>query len=112
MSVQFTDNSDKIMQEIEAAIGRGLRKATSSVHTAVQSRSKHPNAWKSHVDESGMSATIETTDKEAYFEEFGKGEYAIGEKGSQAPTRPLQSALIQKKHDIENAIASELKDLG
>lgn len=112
MSVNFIDNSDKIASLLEEAIFNGLSKAANILETETKSNGgKAAKKWQSRVSRDSMTATIDNTDnKAAIVDEFGKGEYATGEKGSIAPVRTLERAIASKRGAIEKAFADELKD--
>lgn len=113
MSVNFIDNSSAIKAMLEEALTNGLKKSAEIIHSATQANGgKAAKSWKSHVDTDNMTATISNDHPDAVVDEFGKGEFATGAKGSIAPVRPLETALVTKKHVIEKAFADELKDMG
>lgn len=113
MGMTFIDNSDKFKEMLEEAIANGLRKSADIIKSQAQANGgKAAKSWQSSVDTDGMTATVSNSDKNALVDEYGKGEYAIGAKGSVAPVRPLECAFVTKKHEIEKAFADELKDMG
>lgn len=110
--MQFIDNSDKIKSLLEEALFNGLTRAANIIETETKANGgKAAKSWKANVSRETMTATIDNPDqKNAIIDEFGKGEYATGEKGSIAPVRPLERALIGKRNQIEKAVADEIKN--
>lgn len=106
MSIQFTDNSDKIKALFESAIAEGLRETASVMQT--QANIGNKAGYTAHVDSD--SVTISSSKPEAIQDEFGKGEWATGEKGSVAPKRSLTRAAIGNKNNIAKIFAEKLKD--
>lgn len=113
MSMKFIDNSSAIKAMIEEALSNGLVKSAEMIQTATQANGgKAAKSWKSHVDTDSMSATVSNDHPDALIDEFGKGEYARGVKGSVAPTMPLERAYVHNKQAIKQVFADELKDMG
>lgn len=108
MGVKFIDNSDKITSLLESAIAEGLQDVSSLMQTQANSGGK--NLFKSHVDTVSNSVTVSSDKPEALEDEFGKGEYATGAKGSKRPKRSLSSAFTRNKGKIEKTFADKIKE--
>lgn len=106
--MQFIDNTDKIKALLESAISEGLQDVSSLMQSQTNSGGK--NLFKSHVDTASNSVTVSSDKPEAVEDEFGKGEYATGAKGSKRPKRTLSSAFTRNKGKIEKTFADKIKE--
>lgn len=106
MSIQFTDNSDKIKALFESAIAEGLQETAN----VMQSRANIGNkaGYTAHVGND--SVTISSSKPEAVEDEFGVGEYAVGAKGSKPPKRSLSRAMNENRSKIAHIFADKLKE--
>ena len=106
MSIQFTDNSDKIKALFESAIAEGLQDVSSLMQS--QANIGNKAGYTAHVDSD--SVTISSSKPEAIEDEFGKGEWATGAKGSKPPKRSLSRAVNGNRNKIANIFADKLKE--
>lgn len=86
MSVQFTDNSAKVMAALDEAAIAYLYEAGESLTSQVADNTRVgtgqlKNSWTYKVDESKGVTTVGSPLENAIWEEFGTGEYALNGDG-------------------------------
>ena len=133
MSVEFTDNSEKIKIILEQASVAGREAAAAEVESqAIQNTpvdtGQLKGAWGHVVDEKKIIATIGNTLENAIFTEYGTGEYALDNNGRKTPwryqdakgnwytttgkkpIRMLFNAFLTKKNTVIRIIEQHYKD--
>lgn len=90
MSVQFNDFSVQVQDAMNNAILNFLEEAGGEVEARAVRNSRVDtshlkSSWEHVVDEGERSVSIGSTDKNAIWEEFGTGEYALEGKGRREP---------------------------
>lgn len=82
----FIDNSDNIKAMLQDALIKSLYESGDIIKTQTQRNCRvdtghTKKSWDCVVDEGDMIATIGNPEENAYWEEFGTGEYAANGKG-------------------------------
>ncbi len=132
MSVQFIDNSARVMAELDDAVRAYLYEAGGELEAQVKRNTKVgtgqlKNSWTYNVDESKAECKVGSPLENAIWEEFGTGEYALngdGRKGGwtyqddkgnwhhtygKAPHRALHRAFTSLKPALINKLKEVLK---
>lgn len=133
MAVQFTDNSARVMEEMNDAIAAYLLEAGATMQRQAANNTRigtgeTAGAWDYAVDESKGEVTIGNPLENAIWEEFGTGEYALhgnGRRGGwiykdektgeyhhtygKPPNRALHNAFITKKSALISQAEEVLK---
>lgn len=86
MSVKFTDNSAKVIGNLDDAVIAYLYEAGGELEAQVKRNTKVgsgqlKNSWKYTVDESKGVCTVGSPLENAIWEEFGTGEFALNGDG-------------------------------
>lgn len=133
--VEFTDNSDKIIDKLEKQVLNWLEEASGEVEAQAVRNSRVDSgqlkgSWKHVVDEKNHEATIGSPLQNAVWEEFGTGEYAVDGNGRKTPwkyqdrkgdwhtttgkkpNRTLQRAMESKKGKIQKRLNQLLSEVG
>lgn len=88
-NVEFTDNSVRVIEELNDAIIAYLYEAGGELEAATKRNSRPvkygrhdvKNSWKYQVDEAESVATIGSPLEASYWEELGTGEFALNKDG-------------------------------
>lgn len=130
MSVQFTDNSARVIAALDDAVIAYLYEAGGELEAQVKRNSRVgtgqlKNSWAYKVDESKGECVVGSPLENAIWEEFGTGEYALhgdGRKGGwyyqddkgkwhhtygKAPHRAFQRAF----NSLKNALISRAEQV-
>ena len=118
--VSFSSNSEKVKEAVDNAVGRWLEETASVLESEAKERTgadtgRTRAAWTHITDSDAGEAVVGNPMKNALWEEFGTGEYALdgnGRKGGwsyedhegswhftkgKKPKRPLQRAFEAEK---------------
>lgn len=133
MSVEFIDNSAKIIHLLEEAATAGLEEAaveleSQAIRNTPVDTGQLKGAWGHVVDEKNMVATIGNALENAIWTELGTGEYAYENNGRQTPwryqdakgewhtttgkkpIRMLHNAFVTKKNAVIRIMERHYKD--
>lgn len=135
MDVKFTDNSVKVINDINDRFINALEEASGELEAQVKRNTKVKTgktkaSWKHKVDESKYEAYVGSNYENAIWEEFGTGIYAQNGNGrkdvpwvyqdesgkwhrtsGKKPRKALQKAFKSMKNRIKSFFVERFKDL-
>lgn len=133
MSVEFEDNTMRVINSLNEGILNFLEEASGELEAQTKRNSRvktsqTKGSWTHKVDKDNFSAVVGSPFENAIWEEFGTGEHAIhgdGRKGGwkyqdirgewhftrgKTPNRALQRAIDSKKRVIGRILVEKLRE--
>lgn len=134
MPVEFKDNSLKVKAALNEKTIAWLHEAAGEIESQTKRNTRVDagqlkNSWANTVDESNGTATVGSPLKNAVWEEFGTGEYALHGDGRKTawtykdrkgkwhrtsgkrPSRALNNAFASSKGKLKSRLEKMLKEL-
>lgn len=117
MGVEFIDNSEQVKADLESAIIAGLIEAAGEIKSQAIRNSRRDTtdtagSFKTHVDESTLTAFIGSDNINALYEEFGTGEYALDKSKSKRSVWyvPVEKVTGKRKPTFHGRVVVIEKD--